>query len=193
MRSSLPLSFHKALRLLILLGAFLLSAVGFAPAHAQANTSLFTEMALDPLRAPDPPQAALRTRTAAINFSVLSGPQGDIGSQSLEGRAIRLNLFDDTLYDVVIDSVEESALGGTAWNGHIQGLFPSYAYMVYTDGVFAAHVASLEGVYEVQYAGDQVYMISQPDQSLYPDDIVLEPALPGDALPAMEPDLNLQA
>jgi hypothetical protein len=128
-----------------------------------------------------------------INLSVLSGPQGDVGNPSLKGNTIQMNLFEDTAYDVVIDGIEASASGGTAWNGHIAGLTPSYAYMIYTDGIFAAHVASLEGVYEVQYAGNDVYMISQLDQSLYPDDIVLEPALPEDALPSVEPDVNTLA
>ena len=186
-------SLRKVIHVIMLLGTILFGMLSLSSAHAQANTSLFTEIELDSMSAMDAPQAAVRSRTAGINFSVLSGPQGDVGSQSLEGSTIRMNLFDDTVYEVVIDSIEASALGGSAWNGHIEGLFPSYAYMVYTDGVFAAHIASLEGVYEVKYAADEVYMISQLDQSLYPDDIVLEPVLPADALPPVQPDVGTQA
>src|SRR5215211_6549206 len=193
MQISIQVSFRKTLHIIMLLGTFLFGALSLSFAHAQGEVALFTELELDTFSAPDPPQAAVRSRTAGINFSVLSGPQGDVGSQSLEGSTVRMNMFDDVVYDVVIDSIETSALGGTAWNGHIKGLFPSYAYMVYTEGIFAAHVASLAGVYEVQYAGDNVYMVSQLDQSLYPDDIVLEPVLPADALPGVEPDVNTQA
>jgi peptidyl-Asp metalloendopeptidase len=185
---------RRALYVILLLGIFLFSAGGLSFAHAQDEVSLFTEIdTFSMLDAPIPPLAAVRSRSVGINFSVLSGPQGDVGSQSLEGGAIQMNLFEDTVYDVVIDSIEESASGGTAWNGHIDGLIPSYAYMVYTDGVFAAHIASLEGVYEVQYTGENVYTVSQLDQSLYPDDIVLEPVLPKNALPPVEPDVSAQA
>jgi hypothetical protein len=152
---------RRALYVILLLGIFLFSAGGLSFAHAQDEVSLFTEIdTFSMLDAPIPPLAAVRSRSVGINFSVLSGPQGDVGSQSLEGGAIQMNLFEDTVYDVVIDSIEESASGGTAWNGHIDGLIPSYAYMVYTDGVFAAHIASLEGVYEVQYTGERLH--SQP-------------------------------
>jgi peptidyl-Asp metalloendopeptidase len=185
---------HKALHAILLLSLSLFSTGNISSAQAQAQDSLFTEVnALRSLDAPVPPMAAVRSRPVGINFNVLAGPQGDVGSQSLKGNIIRMNLFEDTVYDVVVDSVEASASGGTAWNAHIDGLFPSYAYMVYTDGVFAAHVASPEGVYEVQYAAEDVYTVSELDHSLYPDDIVLEPALPKNALPPVELDVSVQA
>src|SRR5215211_6976378 len=124
MHTSIQVLLRKALHVIMLLGAFLFGALSLSFAHAQGEVPLFTEMELDIFSAPDPPQAAVRSRTAGINFSVLSGPQGDVGDQSLRGSTVRMNLFDDTAYDVVIDSIETSALGGTAWNGHIKGLFP---------------------------------------------------------------------
>ena len=179
---------RKALSVISLLSIFLFSVGSLSPVQAQGEVSLFTDINIPDKSAR--PQAAVRSRTAGINLSVLSGPQGDLGSQSLKGKTIQMNLFEDTFYDVVIDSIEASASGGTAWNGHIAGLIPSYAYMVYTEGVFAAHVASLKGVYEVQYSGNGIYTISQLEHSLYPDDIVLEPVPPQNALPAVEPDLQ---
>src|SRR5687768_2787254 len=186
---------RRATVVIILLNIFLFSAGSLSFAQAQGELPLFTEVdTFSALDVPPPPQAAIRSRSVGIDFNVLSGPQGDVGSQSLQGDTIPMNLFEDTVYDVVIDSIEVSASGGTAWNGHIAGVIPSYAYMVYTEeGVFAAHVASLEGVYEVQYAGEDIYTVSQLDHSLYPDDIVLEPALPKNALPAVEPDMDTQA
>ena len=185
---------HKALHVILLLSLSLFSAGNFSSAQAQGGAFLFTEVnALHSMDAPVPPLGAVRSRSVGINFDALSGPQGDVGSQSLKGNTIQMNLFEDAVYDVVVDSVEASASGGTAWNGHIDGVFPSYAYMVYTDDVFAAHVASPEGVYEVQYAAGDVYTVSQLDHSLYPDDIVLEPILPKEALPSVEPDVSVQA
>jgi hypothetical protein len=190
MRTKIQSFARKALSIILLLSVFLLSVGSLSVAKAQAGGSLFTEISAPDKIDTDTPQAAVRTRTVGINLSVLSGQQGDLGSPSLKGNTIQMNLFDDTVYDVVIDSIEGSAAGGTAWNGHIAGLIPSYAYMVYTEGIFAAHVASLKGVYEVQYSGSGIYTVSQLDHSLYPDDIVLEPVLPKNALPAVEPDTN---
>ncbi|HEX5942839.1 MAG TPA: M12 family metallo-peptidase, partial [Anaerolineales bacterium] len=181
---------QKALSMIMLLSTALFGTGNLSFVHAQGEISLFTEInTLDKMHSP---QAAVRSRAVGINLNVLSGPQGDVGSQSLKGNTIQMNLFEDTVYDVVIDSIEASASGGTAWNGHIAGLIPSYAYMIYTEGVFAAHVASLEGVYEVQYSGGDIYTVSQLDHALYPDDIVLEPTLPANALPPVEPDINTQ-
>ncbi len=181
---------RKALSMIMLLSIALFGTGNLSFVHAQGEISLFTEInTLDKMHSP---QAAVRSRAVRINLNVLSGPQGDVGSQSLKGNTIQMNLFEDTVYDVVIDSIEASASGGTAWNGHIAGLVPSYAYMIYTEGVFSAHVASLEGVYEVQYSGGDIYTVSQLDQALYPDDIVLEPTLPANALPPVEPDVNTQ-
>jgi hypothetical protein len=179
---------RNALLIILLLSIFLFGVGNASFVEAQAEVPLFIE--INNFDKMDPVQAAVRSRTVGLNLSVLSGPQGDVGSQSLRGNTIQMNLFEDTVYDVVIDSIEASASGGTAWNGHIAGLIPSYAYMIYTEGVFAAHVASLEGVYEVQYSAGDVYTVSQLDHALYPDDIVLEPVLPANALPAVEPDLN---
>ena len=185
---------HKALHVILLLSLSLFSAGNFSSAQAQGGAFLFTEgNALHAMDAPIPPLGAVRSRSVGINFDALSGPQGDVGSQSLKGNTIQMNLFEDAVYDVVVDSVQASASGGTAWNGHIDGVIPSYAYMVYTDDVFAAHIASPEGVYEVQYAAGDVYTVSQLDHSLYPDDIVLEPILPKEALPSVEPDVSVQA
>ena len=186
MHSKIQAFLRKALSVISLVSIFLFSVGSLAPAQAQGEVSLFTDIdAPDKMAAS---QAAVRSRTVGINLGVLSGPQGDLGSQALKGNTIQMNLFEDTAYNVVIDSIEASASGGTAWNGHIAGQFPSYAYMIYTEGVFAAHVASLRGVYEVQYSGGDIYTISQLEHSLYPDDLVLEPALPENAPPAVEPD-----
>src|SRR5690349_15966712 len=179
---------RKALSFISLASIFLFSVGSLSPVQAQGEVSLFTEIDTPDKMATS--QAAVRSRTVGVNLSVLFGPQGDLGSPSLKGNIIQMNLFEDTVYDVIIDSIEASASGGTAWNGHIDGVLPSYAYMIYTEGVFTAHVASLNGVYEVQYSGSSVYTISQLEHSLYPDDIVLEPALPQNALPAVEPDTN---
>src|SRR5688572_1987452 len=191
MKTTIQSFVQKALSVILLLSILLAGVGGLSFVHAQGQVPLFNEINI--LDKVESPQAAVRSRTVGINLSVLSGPQGDLGSQSLKDNTIQMNLFEDTVYDVVIDSIEVSASGGTAWNGHIAGLIPSYAYLIYTEGVFAAHVASLEGVYEVQYSSSDMYTVSQLDQSLYPDDIVLESILPENPLPAVEPDVNTQA
>ncbi|RPH63283.1 MAG: hypothetical protein EHM81_00390, partial [Chloroflexi bacterium] len=164
-----------ALLALILIMAGMLAANPTRPARAQAGAQpLFVETGA--VTASNLSQAAIRSRNAALDMSVLLGDE--VSGQAVENSLIQFNLFDDTILDGVVERVETTALGSQSWIGHIAGQEISYFYLVYTQDVLAAHIAYPDGVYEVRYAGDAVYTINQLDQSLYPDDIVLEPALP---------------
>lgn len=106
-------------------------------------------------------RAATRSRFATINFASLERAR-------LGGRLL-LNLFDDLALTAVID---ENYLQGeaTIWVGHIEGEAMAQLFLVASGGQIAAQISSPSGIYEVRYAGDGVHVISQIDQSLYPEE-----------------------
>jgi hypothetical protein len=180
------LSFITALLIILLLTSTrktnsVLAQPEIPPLFRDAKTSGSLELSAE----------ALRSRYVELNLTALRGMDGNLSSQSLVGNRVRLNLFPDVTYEMVIDSIGSSPSGGNAWNGHINGVELSYIYMIYTpEGVFAAHIASPQGIYEVQYAGEKLYVVNHIDQSLYANDIVLEPKIPAPLLPAVEADAN---
>lgn len=174
--------------------ALVLALIGLQPGHVQAQepAPLFVEA--QAVGALDAPAEAIRSRLVNLDLSALNGPDGELGSQSLEGGLVVLNLFPDVTLTATIDRVEPSASGGKAWIGHIDGSQYSQVYMVLTnDGVFAAHVATLDALYQVNYAGPDVYNVSQIDQSRYGDDIVLTPSIADGNTPFVAPELGAQA
>ncbi len=106
-------------------------------------------------------RAAARSRFATINFASLE--------RARPGGKLLLNLFDDLVLTAVID---ENYLQGNAtiWVGHIEGEAMAQLFLASSGGQIAAQVSSPNGVYEVRYAGDGVHVISQIDQSLYPEE-----------------------
>jgi len=106
-------------------------------------------------------RATARSRFATINFASLE--------RARPGSKLLLNLFDDLVLTAVID---ENYLQGdtTIWVGHIEGEVMAQLFLASGGGQIAAQVSSPGGIYEVRYAGDGVHVISQIDQSLYPEE-----------------------
>jgi len=169
-----------------LLVVVLIISLGFSglPA-AQAQTDGPAELFGDAGNAsptadvPDPSYVA-RSRYVNVNVGMLFDGNGKpLDKQSLP--EISLNLFPDASYIGVLTRVQKDA-SGTYWIGSIKDI-EGYFYLLIVDGVFIAHVASPEGVYEVSWAGDNLYKAVQIDQSKFVDE---DPAAtfgpPGDVL-----------
>ena len=88
---------RKALTMITPLSIVLFGIGNLSLVHAQGEIPLFTEINTPNKLDTEPPQAAIRSRTVGINLDVLSGPQGDLGSPSLKGDTIQMNLFDDAV------------------------------------------------------------------------------------------------
>ncbi|MBI5824998.1 MAG: hypothetical protein HZB18_13290 [Chloroflexi bacterium] len=108
-----------------------------------------------------------RSRFLTVDFAALFNDSGDpYDKESLP--EITLNLFPDTSYVGKVNVVKKDRWA-TSWNGPLKGK-QGYFYLVVSDGVFTAHVASPEGVYEVKYAADGLYKVVQLDHSQLIDD-----------------------
>lgn len=112
---------------------------------------------------PSEPEIA-RFRFVKVNLALLldeTGQPRNLGAN----REIVLNLFPDVTYTGVIERMESG--DGYSWVGHLKGIEFSELLMIVLGDVFAAHIASPDGVYEVSTAGGDLYQIMMIDQSVF--------------------------
>jgi len=110
----------------------------------------------------------VRSRVVNVNFGALFRPSGEALDASASPE-IALNLFPDVNYTGVIKTVEPNFSGSKTFVGTLKGQ-DGYFYLVASGKTFIAHVASLEGVYEVSTAGGGLYKVVQIDQSKLAED-----------------------
>jgi len=161
--------------------------VGSVPA-AQAQGSapdLFADAAMGADAVQSNPAHVMRSRYVDVNLGLLLNAKG----QALDVKAspeLSLNLFPDASYIGVIDKVQNNASGGYSWIGRLKGLEEGYFYLVTSDDVFIAHVASPQGVYEVSWAGNGLYRVIQIDQTKLGEDFPREMPEPGPVFTAAD-------
>jgi hypothetical protein len=114
------------------------------------------------------PPEVVRARYATVDIGILFGANGKPLDKNLLP-CVTLNLFSDVTYTGIVTRVQK-VRWGVSWTGRLQGKQDGYFHLVVTDNVFIAHVASLEGVYEVAWAGDGLYQVVQIDQSKFLED-----------------------
>ena len=123
-----------------------------------------------------------RSRFVSVNLDLLLDENGK--TRSVEQLPeVTLNIFADASYTGKVEKVQKVA-GSTSWSGSLAEVEGGYFYLVVTEGVFIAHVASTEGVYEISSVGDGVYQAIQIDQSKFIDDYPGELDEPGPVLSA---------
>ena len=133
-------------------------------AQAQGGGSeLFSDASAADM-APGSAAHVLRSRLVNVNFGLLFDPNGKALDASVNPE-ITLNLFPDASYTGVINRVEPNYSGGKTFIGSLKGKVGSSFYLIASDEAFIAHVASLEGIYEVSLAGENLYKVIQIDQS----------------------------
>lgn len=175
-------------RVSLVLSIFLLLSLTFSnlsatPVHAGGPPSLFGD-AGDTVPADQSVSPhAIRTRYLTVNTQALFNTAGEpFDTQQLP--EITLNLFADTKFVGKVKQVKQDRWG-ISWTGRLKGVTNGSFYMVMTDDVFMAHVASPRGVYEVKFAGDNLYKAEQLDHDTFldhapgfePQDLPNEPIL----------------
>jgi hypothetical protein len=166
----------------VVLGIFL--AFGGAistPAQAAGPVALFADADVaGPAADAADSSTVARSRFVKVDVGLLFDADGNQrDKQSLP--EISLNLFPDATYTGEVIRTDKDATS-TNWYGKLEGK-KGYFYLVVADGVFIAHVASPEGVFEVSYADKDLYKAIQIDQSKFIDhdpEATFDP--PGDIL-----------
>ena len=123
-----------------------------------------------------------RSRFVSVNLDLLLDETGKARSAD-QISEVSLNIFPDAIFTGKVEKMQKAA-GSTSWSGTLAGVEGGYFYLVVTEGVFIAHVASSEGVYEISSVGEGVYQAIQIDQSKFIDCYPGEYDEPGPVLSA---------
>jgi hypothetical protein len=116
----------------------------------------------------------VRTRFVDVDLDILEAAE--------VGDRIVLNLYDDAVFDAVLERKEATFSGGYAWIGHLWGQDLSQIILVAGDGQVAGNVSLPGAFYQVRYGGNGVHAIRQIDQSAFPPELQpLEPLASGEA------------
>ena len=100
------------------------------------------------------------------------------------GESLDLNLFPDLILRAAIDQIALEPAAASSWIGHIVGLYPSLVTFVVWKGQLAGNVALPDAFYQIRYASDELYAVSQLDQSTFPSEMEPIPVdQPTDSVP----------
>ncbi|MCZ7549399.1 MAG: zinc-dependent metalloprotease [Anaerolineales bacterium] len=183
MKPTSPIRPGRAAVWLRLFGALVIVStltLNLPPVEAQGSPpSLFVDAGQTFADAPQE-AAVARARVVRVNVGLLYDADGNPLDQSRLPE-IALDLFPDASYTGVVTSLEQDQLA-TYWIGDLKEV-DGYFYLVMTDDIFLAHIASPLGIYEVSWAGGDLYRIEQVDQSQFVDEAsATQDDLPGEAL-----------
>ncbi len=122
----------------------------------------------------EPP--TLRARQVVVDQELLA--------RSEPGDAIGLNLFEDTVYQGIVDDVTENPSGSTSWIGHLRGEAFSQFVLVVGSGQMAGSITLPGATYEIRHLDGPTHAIRDADETLdalvegppIPMELLLEPA-----------------
>lgn len=116
----------------------------------------------------------MRDRFVKVDFGLLE-ESVSVGNDTGSQIALSVNLFDDTLYQAILDSLEQNAPEGFVWIGHLDGVEYSRVTLVVEGNVMSGNITLPGSIYQVRYVGEGIHAIYQIDQSAFPPE---EPTLP---------------
>ena len=101
-------------------------------------------------------------------MSGLTGPWYSADAQ--QTFKLILNLFEDAIFDTVLDRREVHSPKKFTWSGHIEGVQQSQVTLVAEDGVMVGNIRVADSFFQVRYAGADVHVVQQIDESRFPRD-----------------------
>jgi hypothetical protein len=127
---------------------------------AQMSNRLFTNAPGAPAIDTSRETGVVRNRYVGVDLAILTA--------AAPGRAISLNLFDDTLFTAVVDGVETSGPGSATITGHLDGLDGSTVMIVANEGVVVGSITAGKAQYQIRYAGNGVHAVREFDTAQLP-------------------------
>ena len=88
----------------------------------------------------------------------------DFGQLEATATEVTLNLFDDAVFDGIVEQAEPTFSGGYALSGRLAGVEFGTVTLVVNGGVVAGMVWTPEATYRVSPAGGGLHTISQVDR-----------------------------
>lgn len=159
----------------------------FAAAAGQ-NEGVFTGAGPAPVRvASGVGDAPLRSRLVTINAAALEQVRSAVVQRAPTAPLV-FNLFDDTTFNVIIDSQAPTFSGGYSISGRLADQPLSSVTLVVNGDVVAGSVRTLEGTYSIESADDGLYAIKELDPAS--QDFECEVLEPPSAVHGEEPRLH---
>ncbi|MCX7841260.1 MAG: zinc-dependent metalloprotease, partial [Anaerolineae bacterium] len=130
--------------------------------------------------------AVVRTRFVNVRFDLLGNrAQGP-------GKTLRLNLFDDTVFQADFERWDQVDFYDSIWVGKIDGVPFSNVTLVARDGLMQGQVSMPDGIYQIRYVGNGVHAIQQINQhALPPEAPPLRPHLPTPTIKSPTSDFKI--
>ncbi|MBW2365582.1 MAG: hypothetical protein JRF25_11085, partial [Deltaproteobacteria bacterium] len=135
---------------------------------------LFTGINVDGARYADvfDDPTVIRSRMVNLNWDVLHA------EGRLQGAELTLNLFEDVVFDVVVDSYKPGGAGKFIITGHIQDVEHSQVVLVVEHSVMSGNIALPGFFYQIRYVDGDIHAIRSIDHSAFPPEaepILVEP------------------
>jgi hypothetical protein len=93
-----------------------------------------------------------RSRQVMVNFDQLGRPADPAGR-------VHLNLFDDTVFEAILERTETNALGSFAWVGRLEGVHHGRAVLVETNGLLLGKITMPGATCEIRHLRDGQHVI----------------------------------
>ncbi len=109
----------------------------------------------------------IRARFVKINFGLLerSVPAGnDTGSRIV----FTVNLFDDAVYQAVLDRLDRNTPEGFVWIGHLDHVEYSQVTLVVEKDVLSGNITLPGSLYQIRYVGEGIHAVYRINQSAFP-------------------------
>lgn len=112
--------------------------------------------------------AFLQKRYVLVDFALLHNAH--------PGDLITLNLFDGVVFRMRVAGVETSITGNTIYTGKVDGVAQSQVVLVVGGGQLSGSLWAVRNFYQVRFAGKGIHLVSQVEQSWFPEEA--EPLIP---------------
>ena len=124
--------------------------------------------------APDKQTAAdlsvFRSRLVRIDWDRMRSVDGTAQGRATASGSVVLNLFEDAVFNAVLDRREVRSTKKITWSGHIEGVPRSHVTLVVENGVMVGNVRVADSYFQVRYVGADMHVIQQIDESRFPPD-----------------------
>jgi hypothetical protein len=137
-----------------------------------ANSKLFSEVnqRVEPIEPITPDSTVIRQRYVTVNIDLLRNSIKDFNPSNPEDTKVTLNLFDDLSLVTVLDKVETGSDVDFIWNGHVKDDQQSNVTLVVSDNTVTGDIFTLHGIYQIRPLKHNIHLISQINQSAFPND-----------------------
>ncbi len=111
-----------------------------------------------------------RSRYVTFDLDSIREKDGSLNADSPKVQTLRLNLFDDAVYEAVLDRLARKRSGAWAWTGHLKGEDGSNVTLIINKDIVAGNIFLTGAAYAIRSAGEGLHIVREIDRSNMPKD-----------------------